>query len=243
MVAFAISIAIHEVAAGLIARPGAPAPVRETIAHVTTARIVPPPAPTPRPTPKPTPPPKTPPPLTFTHAPIVVARAAPRAAIRRNAAAPPLLPVANAADASAAPSPGSAEGTGAGDATGAGSPGDGGTGTGGGADEPCGGVTFISHGARVDPSTNAYFVTIRMSVSFPDGHAESTILDYPFYYPNAAANPFTPQNRNNPDVGVLMQTPPPALAPGEPPLVQYVVKHTAADGFTLMAPCPGAAPH
>jgi hypothetical protein len=240
VVAFAISIAIHEVAAGLIARPGAQAPAeRERVSQVTIARIVPPPTPTP----KPTPPPPTPPPLTFTHAPIVVARAAPRASVRRDAAPQPQPPVVQSVQASPAPPQAAGEGSGAGDKTGAGSPGDGGTGTGGGANEPCGEVTFTDHGSRNDPATHAFFVTIRMSVNFPDGHSEATILDYPFYYPNAAIDPWSEQNRSNMDVPMLMQTPPPVLAPGEPPLVQYVVKHTAADGFTLMAPCPGAAPH
>jgi hypothetical protein len=240
VVAFAISIAIHETLAGFVPRSGATPPAeRETVQHVTIARVVPPPTPTP----KPTPPPPTPPPQTYTHAPIVIARAAPRAAIHRAAAAQPRPPIVPVAHASAAPPPANGEGEGAGDKTGAGSPGEGGSGTGGGANEPCGAVTFIDHGSHTDPSTHAFFVTIRMLVSFPDGHTESTILDYPFSYPNAAADPWSEQNRSNMDVPMLMQTPPPALASGEPPLVQYVVKHTAADGFTLMAPCPGAAPH
>jgi hypothetical protein len=240
VVAFAISIAIHETLAGFITRPGAtPSAQRETIRHVTIARVVPPPTPTP----KPTPPPPTPPPRTFTHVPIVVAPAAPRAIIHRAAATQPRPAVIQTALASAAPAPTSGEGAGVGDRTGAGSPGNGGNGTGSGGSEPCGGVTFTDHGSHIDPSTHAFFVTIRMSVNFPDGHSESTILDYPFNYPNAASDPWSEQNRSNMDVPMLMQTPPPALASGEPPLVQYVVKHTAADGFTLMAPCPGAAPH
>ena len=93
------------------------------------------------------------------------------------------------AHASAAPPPASGDGEGAGDTTGAGSPGEGGNGTGGGANEPCGGVTFADHGPAPTRRRHAFFVDVRMSVSFPDGHTESTILDYPFYYSNAAAEP------------------------------------------------------
>jgi hypothetical protein len=240
VVAFAISIAIHEVLAGFVGRPfAAPPAERERVARVTIARIVPPPTPTP----KPTPPPPTPPPNTYTHAPIVVARAAPHAAIHRVAAPQAQPQIVPAANASPAPPAQSGEGTGTGDKSGAGSPGEGGTGTGGGMTEPCGGVTFTDHGSHTDPATHARYETIRLSVSFPDGHTESSILDYPFHYVDAASDPWSEQNRSNPDFPTLLQTPPPALASGEPPLVQYVVKHTAADGFTLMPPCPGAAPH
>ena len=44
-----------------------------------------------------------------------------------------------------------------------------------------------------------------------------------------------------PDFPMLMQPPPPALAAAEPPLVRYVVQHTAADGFTLLHDCPAPA--
>jgi hypothetical protein len=247
VVALALSVALHEVLAGVV-RPYAapPEPARESIRRITIARRTPPARPTPAPKP-PSPPPPT---ISPVHA--IAAPAARREAIHRNgaprAAAPaPLEAPAVPAPVVAAPvvatvaggAPDSGAGAGAGDAAGAGSPGDGGNGTGSGGNEPCGAVIFSNpHGSRYDAATHGFFVDIRMSVRFPDGHAESSILDYPFYYPSEAADPWSDRNRTNPGVPTLMQRPPAEKAAGEPPLVRYVLQHTAADGFTLLRDCP-----
>jgi hypothetical protein len=157
---------------------------------------------------------------------------------RAGASHPTVAVVANATPDAV---PTGAQGEGAGNAAGAGSLGNGAGGNGTGGIEPCGGVTFVDlHGSRYDSSTHGFYVDIRMSVRFPDGHSEATILDYPFYYPNEAANPWSDRNLSNPDVPTLMQRPPEALAAGEPSLVQYVLAHTEPDGFTRLQDCPGA---
>jgi len=240
VVAVALSIGLHEIIAGFARNPAAPAaPPAETVHRVTIARIETRPTPTPKPKPVRTPAPLSPVAPVHPRA----ASAAPRAALRREGAARPVPREAQAAsDVAALPAAQDAEGAGTGQ--GAGSPGDGGTGSANagaadGGNEPCGAVDFVGHGVRYDAAAGGFFVAIKLVVHFPDGHAESLPLDYPFYYASAAENPFSEQNRNNPAVPVVLQTPPPALAAGEPALLQYVVKHTAAEGFTLLEQCPG----
>ena len=135
-------------------------------------------------------------------------------------------------------------GAGAGTGSGAGSTGDGANGNGGGSGvQPCGFVDFADiHGSRYSPRTGGFYVDIRMSVHFSDGHAESIVLDYPFYYPSEAANPWSAQHRDDPTFPTRLQTPPPALAASEPPLVQYVLQHSGPEGTTLLEDCPSAAP-
>jgi hypothetical protein len=136
------------------------------------------------------------------------------------------------------------QGAGAGKTVGAGSIGNAGTGTGAGSSgtgtgaaagtEPCGFVEFMDpHGARYDPQTRGFWVDVQMSVHFPDGHSESQLLDYPWYYPSAAANPFEHES-----VPMLFQWPPTEQRESEPTLVQYVMSHSAAPGITLLKDCP-----
>jgi hypothetical protein len=249
VVAFAISVAIHEVLAGFVQ----PANLAETpreperVQRISLMRIKPKPTPSPRPTPKPR---ETPIAIARTH--IIAARAAPRRAIHRAGAAPAVtlaLTTTATTASSAAPAaleaaaaPGTGGGTGAGNASGPGSLGDGTAGTGSGGTEPCGAVTLSNpHGSNYDPSTGGFHVDIRLAVNFPDGHRESLILDYPFYYPNEAASPWADRNLHNANVPTMMQAPPPDRAATEPPLVQYVLQHTR-DGFTLLRDCPAATP-
>jgi hypothetical protein len=235
VVAFAVSIALHEIVAGFIpAAVPPPEPSREKVSQMTIVRLTPRPSPTPKPTP--TPPPK------YVHYSAVASAPAPREVTHRAAQARPRIPETHAIPTSAAPVPTGGQGAGAGDAApGAGSPGTGGTGNGAGVTAPCGAVTFSDpHGSHFDSGTRGFFVDIRLTVHFPDGHAESQILDYPFYYASEATNPWSERNRSNPDFPTLLQRPPEALAAGEPPLVQYVVQHTSSDGFTLLDDCPGS---
>jgi len=175
---------------------------------------------------------------------VIAAAAAPRQAIHR-AGSYAKLRVATIVPASraAAAVPATGDGTGAGNADGAGSLGNGTNGTGPGGSLPCGFVELSDpHGSHYDPSTGGFHVDIRLSVQFPDAHRESMILDYPFYYPSEAASPWSGRNLHNTNVPMLMQRPPPDRAASEPPLVQYVLQHTGADGFTLLEDCPTAAP-
>jgi len=139
-----------------------------------------------------------------------------------------------------------AQGAGAGKASGAGSIGNGGNGTGAGTagngngaaagNEPCGFVEFVDpHGAKFDAQTRGFWVDVQMSVHFPDGHAESLLLDYPWFYPSAAQNPF-----QNESVPMLFQWPPAEKRDAEPAIVQYVMQHSAQPGVTLLKDCPTA---
>lgn len=109
-------------------------------------------------------------------------------------------------------------------------------------DEPCGLVTFSDpHGSHYDPRTHGFYVDIRMSVHFADGSAQSMVLDYPWYYPSEAANPWSDQNLKDPGFPTRFQPPPVEKAATEPPLVHYVAQHSTADGMTLLRDCPSPA--
>lgn len=126
--------------------------------------------------------------------------------------------------------------------TGSGS-GSGGTGNGLGgppaSDEPCGYVDFVPSG--IDHQNGQTVYTMGMTVHFPDHHAESITLDWPWRYSSEAEDPWSDQNTNNPAFanGVRLQTPPPSQIPNEPALVQYVIQHSRANGTTKLKDCPG----
>lgn len=106
-------------------------------------------------------------------------------------------------------------------------------------DEPCGFVTFSDpHGSHYDPRTRGFWVDIRMSVHFADGSSQSMLLDYPWYYPGEAANPWSDRNVKDPNFPMRFQPPPSGKAPDEPQLVRYVVEHSTAEGLTLLRDCP-----
>ena len=247
--AFAISIAVHEVLAGLVPPSPTRAPTQpEAVLRIAISRIAV--APSPTPTPKPPKPRRAisrarviAPTETHVVAHTTTGVSARKEIVHRAGAARPKPPVVS----HARPIwdlPVGAQGAGAGKAAGAGSLGTGGTGTGAGnsgtgggaaaGTEPCGFVTFMDpHGAHYDPQTRGFWVDVQMSVHFPDGHSETLMLDYPWYYPNAAANPF-----QNQDAPMLFQWPPTDKRPSEPPLVQYVMQHSAPPGITLLKDCP-----
>ena len=236
LVAFAISIAVHETVAGTIP-PAQVATQRET---VTSARVVhvtvyatprPPAPPAPRPIVTPRPVPARTRSLT---APVVHVAAHPhyRAHIVRAAHM----------EANARPVWDTAVGV---SPTGAVTVADGGTGSRGNdstatsREPPCGFVTFSDpHGSRFDAQTRGFWVDIRMSVHFADGSSQSVLLDYPWYYASEAANPWSDQNLKDPNFPTRFQPPPAAKMSGEPPLVQYVLTHSTRDGMTLLANCP-----
>jgi hypothetical protein len=110
-------------------------------------------------------------------------------------------------------------------------------------DEPCGFVTFSDpHGSHYDTRTHGFWVDIRMSVHFADGSSQSMVLDYPWYYPSEADNPWSDQNLRDPNFPTRFQPPPVDKAGGEPPLVQYVVAHSTPEGMTLLKDCPQPSP-
>ncbi len=242
--------------AGLVPSQRAAPPARESITTAQLVRIE-------RVLPTPAPRPPRPPRRVVTHA-RVIATIEPRAIVRAPAGVSARREIVKRAGAArpAPPKlvqtkpvwdvPTGAAGAGAGAASGAGSVGAGGNGTGAGTNgagtgaaggtEPCGYVEFADvHGSQYDARTGGFWVDISMTVRFPDGHAESTVLDYPFYYPSEAANPWSSANLKNPSYAAIeFQMPPPAKRDAEPALVQYVMAHTTAEGYTKLKPCPAS---
>ncbi|MGA8575284.1 MAG: hypothetical protein WB609_06265 [Candidatus Cybelea sp.] len=105
---------------------------------------------------------------------------------------------------------------------------------------PCGYVTFSDpHGSHYDSRTHGFWVDIRMAVHFADGSAQSMLLDYPWYYPSEAANPWSDRNLSDPTFPTRFQPPPAQKASEEPQLVKYVMQHSTSDGATLLDDCPG----
>jgi hypothetical protein len=256
LIAFAASIALHEIFAGFV-RPLTPntSDTRETVEHVEIARIEHrvKPTPTPRPTPKP----KIPHVITPSHviafAPVKAivnttnGKSAHREHIKRAGAARPKPPhISHAKPIWDYPT--GAQGAGAGKVAAAGSLGNGGTGTGAGnsgngngatGSEPCGFVDFAATPEDMkrypDGSTS---IVVKMTVHFADHTAESVTLDYPWHYPDEKSNPFSPRNMDNSDMPAYFQPPPPDKLPSEPQLVQYVAQHSSSGGVTTLKDCP-----
>lgn len=245
--AFAVSIALHEIVAGLVPVSFAQRPAHETVTHAQVLHI------TLVPTITPSPRVQRPVPIAqvlhvvLTPRPIrsVAGGSGRHAAAQRPPVHPELARAANAkpiwdVGASGIKTAGMVAQTGNG-AAGAGS----GTGLQGGgsgastADEPCGFVTFSDpHGSQFDRQTRGFSVDIRMSVHFADGSSQSLILDYPWYYPSEAANPWSDQNLKDQNFPTRFQPPPAPKRDTEPPLVQYVMAHSTPDGMTLLKDCP-----
>lgn len=252
LVAFAIAVAIHEIAAGLFPwkQHTIPPTPNETITIAKLTRIEHRPKPTPKP--KPTPPPivhvKK---IAETHVkPRIVNPGNPsqQQHIKRIAQAAPVVrtrfhskPVQHVVM--------GAQGTGTskrakalngGIGTGGNGTGESGNGTGSGgaaaAHEPCGYVEFEpSDNPIVDKSTGRIWEKIALKVHFPDGSDQSVDLDYPWYYPSKDADPFMPENKNVP---ATFEFPPANQRENEPPLVQYVIQHTDDQGYTKLRDCP-----
>ncbi len=247
--AVAISLALHEILAGLLPASRTPLAMREIVTQVRPMRIAvrvmrPSPAPTARPLPERIVP------VTALVRPRALegraggpARRAPAVRAVAFARAPEAKPVWDVAANGSAAGTGAASNAVAGSGAGAGTA-TAGSGRGNAAasgNPPCGFVTFSDpHGSQYDAGTRGFWVDIRMSVHFADGSSQSLLLDYPWYYSSEAANPWSDRNVADPNFPVRFQPPPTAKLADEPPLVQYVVRHSTADGMTLLSDCPGA---
>ena len=81
---------------------------------------------------------------------------------------------------------------------------------------------------------------IRVRVSFPDGHVESSDFPYPWIYPNGEqTDPWSDTNlRRDVTLPTTLQLPPPdADVKAFAPLTPYVLLHTDANGYTNLADC------
>jgi hypothetical protein len=264
IVAFALAIALHEAVLGAVRAP-AHAPEKEQPAKalmiaVETPRPTPKPTPrpTPRPTPKPTPVPTptpkplvTPPPRsTPAPKPQVAGKAKGHPKPHRGGGAHHAVAhVAHATYANphaAGVGTGTNVGAGTGVAAGVGGglagTGTGESGTGNGAvnaNTPCGAVFFKPTGPPDYRSGTAY-EPIEATVTFPDGHEEHAMFPYKWVYPNGEQNdPWSSTNLRKGDFPITLQSPPPGSDPSSfSPLIQYILKHTSADGYTDLPDCP-----
>lgn len=256
VIALAVAIALHEIAAGAVpwhtqTIPSAPIE-KITIAKITRIehRVHPTPRPTPRPTPKP-----------VVHTKVIAqtqvkprvvnpGKPAPKQHARRIASARPLVHTQFHSRPATIHVPTGGHGAGTSRKalaqTGGAGPGGNGTGesgngagTGGAAQahEPCGYVDFQPNEAqaRVDQSSGRVWEYVSILVHFPDGSEQTVPLDYPFYYESQSQDPFLPGHGNVP---ATFQFPPAGQRADEPPLVQYVIQHTSPDGYTLLHDCP-----
>ncbi len=255
IIAFAVAIAIHEIAAGIVPwhQQTIPQQVAEKITIAKLTRIEHRPRPTPKPKPSPTPRP-------IVHTKVVApthvkphvvnpGKPSQHQHVKRIASARPLVRTRYHSRPAVVHVP--MGGHGAGTSTTAkaetGGIGPGGTGTGesgtgngtGGAPvahEPCGYVDFEpTQEARVDRPTGRVWEYVSIVVHFPDGSVQSVPLDYTFFYPSEDQDPFLKGHENIP---ATFQFPPQNQRPNEPPLVQYVIDHTNVDGYTLLKECP-----
>jgi hypothetical protein len=248
-VASIVAIALHAGVAAFVPAPQTPID-SELVARLTLARIEPRPTPTPSPTPVPQRrQPSAAPirePASAAPAPSATLLRAPaphagslRPLVRSKAHARPIW---DAPAGGTGAGTGSQSGIGGNQGNGTGGGGSGGNGAGGGS-QPCGFVTFSDpDGSRYDKATGGFYVDIGMTVHFANGGTSSVVLDYPWYYPNEAANPWSVQNRDNPNFPTTFQQPPPEKRDAEPSLVRYVIAHTSAGGYTLLKDCPPVSP-
>jgi hypothetical protein len=238
------AFALHGAVASMVPLRTNPGP--ETVARVTLARIERQLKPTPSPTPTAISTPPTPARLASStpstemrvvHAPAPKAGSL-RPIVRSTAHARPEVDLPSGGSGAGS---GSQTGTGGDGANGSGSGDRGGTGAGGA--QPCGFVTFSDpEGSRYDAATGGFYVTIAMTVHYSNGGTASIALDYQWYYPSEAANPWSRRNRDNPNFPTTFQQPPPDKRDAEPSIVRYVMDHTSADGYTLLKECPSASP-
>jgi hypothetical protein len=214
---------LHEVAAGFIPGLSPSEPPAERITRVVITKIEK------RPTPKPSPTPRITPPPAHVLAPVATKvlpnpgqAGAPRPKPHTKYHSKPIWDILPGGQ--GAGSGRSGKGTGAGGV---------GHGIGGGGTEPCGYVTFSPGGAPAQTATGIIYNGVRMAVHFPDGHAETLVLDYPWHYRTTGADPF-----KNESVPMLFQYPPAGLRYSQPALVQYVMTHSTGGGFTKLNDCP-----
>jgi hypothetical protein len=259
--AFAISIALNEIAIGLLHRTP-PAvetrvePTIVTIAHRTPP--TPPPTPVPKPTPTPTPPPVLhviPHATLAPHPQIAAARTrAPKEKTHGGSVARHADPALDVyAELShtglghgqgitgSGTGTGVGAGNGGGDAGNAEGNGSGGNGTGDvNANTPCGYVDFLPPKIGEIHGTT-YYETVDAIVHFPDGHTETARFPYKWTYADGErTDPWSATNmRAHPTMKTPVQTPPPSVDPNSlSPVIQYILQHTNDQGKTSLQPCP-----
>jgi hypothetical protein len=112
--------------------------------------------------------------------------------------------------------------------------------------EPCGYVSFVPAGPpRVVSGT--FYERVKAMVVFSDGHAETAEFPYYWVYPNGEqTDPWSSTNMRRPDFTTTMQSPPPGTDTKTfAPVLQYVLAHTGANGYTNLRECsraPGISP-
>jgi hypothetical protein len=104
--------------------------------------------------------------------------------------------------------------------------------------EPCGYVSFIPAGAPRMTNGTAY-ERVKAIVRFSDSHTETAEFPYPWVYPNGEqTDPWSDTNLRKPDFATPMQLPPAGTdVKTFAPVLQYVVAHTTANGYTTLRPC------
>ena len=236
IIAFACAIALHEIGLSLLRPPARPVDderhIVVTMLAVQTPQPTPRPTPTPAPTPPPTPPPRrtVPPRPTLAPQPQLAGRALGTPELHRGGG------VRRARIVAAVPAPAAGGGLG-----GAGA-GTGGTGNGAvNAETPCGAVDLMPDD---EPQHRGSAVSehVVATVSFPDRHQESAAFPYRWVYPSGEeTDPWSTTNLQKPGMTIPLVLPPPrADVSSYPPLIQYILKHTDANGITDLSPCPGS---
>lgn len=107
---------------------------------------------------------------------------------------------------------------------------------------PCGYVDFIPT-ARAQYQDGTAYERIKAIVSFPDGHKETAEFPYRWVYPNGEqTDPWSSTNLRRPNFAVTLQQPPAGSdLTAFPPLIQYVLRHTDASGYTQLRNCDARA--
>ena len=101
----------------------------------------------------------------------------------------------------------------------------------------CGFVEFLQEGRTEVNQAGVVRERVKMSVRYADGRSDFVSLDWYWYYPSTAADPFSSENLRKP-VTVLFQSPPADKLAKEPFAVKYVMAHTTPEGKTTLEDCP-----
>lgn len=250
--AVACAIALHEIIAALLpSLAPRPSDVRETVEHVTIARVERTPTPTPRPTP--TPPPRHTILIAQPHAEGKAARAAVVKRMGAPRVQPPKIVHAKPIWDIAVATPGQGAGAGAGE--GAGNLGNGTNGTGagesgsgaGGGGAPCGAVDFVAKGEAQFNAASGFYErdNIVAVLHYADGTSDSVPLDWAWRFKSEDLDPFNTRA----DAPMFFQFPPLSQRASEPPQVQWIMKNTTSFGGTKLndqcanIPPPPTPPH
>jgi hypothetical protein len=239
--AFACSIAVHEIAIVLIPHQESVETPEVRVSHVSLLHVQQLPRALPTPTPTP------PPPKIIAPAKVTAGVHAHVEKIKHAGAKRPTPPhVVYATPDVSVPTGG--QGAGAQNGAGAGSvsqtngsgSGAGAAGTGNGA-ALCGAVDFESTGpATYNPQSGYYERSnIIATVYYADGTSERIPLDWTWQFKTEDDDPFNPTS----NAPMLFQFPPNSLRSGEPAPIQYIIAHTTAAGRTnLNDRCPNIPP-